>query len=100
MRKFFGRIVRYIFNVSIRDHNRVSELLPELLGCDFHNYLNMRLLLHFYKVINYLLPITVVENFRFNHSTRNVQTEIPRIYLSIYERSTVCDSKNEMEIIM
>lgn len=87
LERIFKRIVRYIFNIPIRDHDRTTELLPELLGCSFHNYLHLRLLFYFYKIMKLRQPILLVDEFTFIHSTRNIQIEIPQIHLSIFERS-------------
>lgn len=85
--KIVRRVVRYVYNIRVYDHERVSELVPEFLGCKFHDYLNLRLLLLFYKIMKLRQPISIVDDFVFIHSTRNIQIEIPRIHLSIFARS-------------
>lgn len=87
LERMVRRVIRYVFNIRLRDHDRVSELVPEFLGCKFHDYLNLRLLLYFFKIMKLGQPKILVDDFSFIPSTRNVQIEIPRIHLSILERS-------------
>lgn len=81
------RIVRYVFNVRTREHSRVTELTPEFLGCTFHDYLNQRILLHFYKIMKLGKPEVLVNAFSFINSTRNIQIDVPLVHLSVFEHS-------------
>lgn len=81
------RIIRYVFNVRSREHDRVTQLIPEFLGCTFHDYLNQRILLHFYKVMKLRKPEILVNAFSFIHSTRNIQIVVPLVHFSVFEHS-------------
>lgn len=81
------KVVRYVFNVRIHEHDLVTERTPAFLGCSFHDYLNIRILLHFYKVMKVRQPESLVNKFSFIHSTRNIQIDIPLIHLSVFEHS-------------
>lgn len=81
------KIVRYVFDVNIQEHDRVSELTPVLLGCNFQDYLNLRILLHFYKIMKLGKPELLAREFSFINSTRNIQISMPLIHLSVFEHS-------------
>lgn len=83
------KITRYVFNIGIREHSRTSELVPTFLKCSFKDYLNLRILLHFYKIIKTGKPSQLVNTFTFTSSTRNVQINVPLGRTSLFDRSFV-----------
>ena len=85
--KVIRKIIRYVYNLKLSDHDRVSENIIDFLHCNFTGYLNLRILLFYYKAMKSGLPTCIVNDFSFNRSIRNVQINIPRIHLAILERS-------------
>lgn len=85
--KILRKIVRYVFDLKIQDHERVTELTPVFLGCTFRDYLNSRILLHFYKIMKIGKPEILVNQFSFINSTRNVQIDAPLIHSTALEFS-------------
>lgn len=63
----YKKSIRYVFNLKLRDHDRVTYLVPEFLGCSFSKYLNIHILLHFYKIIKIGQPMILMEEFSFIH---------------------------------
>lgn len=89
LKRIVRKVVRYVFNVRVLDHDRVTELVPEFLKCSFDDYLILRTLLHFYKIMKLQQPELLVNEFSFINSTRNIQIEVPFRHLSISDRSFV-----------
>ncbi|KAI8124827.1 putative RNA-directed DNA polymerase from transposon BS [Lucilia cuprina] len=89
LERIVRRIVRYVFNLRLNDHERVTEAVSKFLGVNFNDYVKLRLLLQFYKVMKNGQPPSLVNNFSFLNSTRNSQIDIPRIHMSIFERSFI-----------
>lgn len=87
LRRLLRKIIRYIFIIPLRDHDRVTECTPLFLRCTFHDFVRLRLLLLFYRVMKFGHPDSIVNEFSFLRSTRNVQIEIPRIHRLVFERS-------------
>ncbi|XP_037815951.1 uncharacterized protein LOC119612237 [Lucilia sericata] len=83
------KVIRYVFNLRALEHDRTSMLTPVFLKCSFNNYINLRILLYFYKVIKSGKPISLVNQFSFINSTRNIQIFIPLGHLSVFDRSFV-----------
>lgn len=79
------RIVRYVYGFKYRDH--VSNAMHSFLGCSLMQYLKLRNLIFFYKVIKYGVPNYLFLKFAFSRSVRNPQIIIPLITCSVYERS-------------
>ena len=75
--------------LGIHNHDLVTESVPKFLGLDFKHYVTFRLIFQFYKLIKCGRPISLVNNFSFINSTRNIQIEIPLIHLGIFERSFI-----------
>lgn len=87
LQRIIRKIIRYTFDLRIQDHDRVSELVPEFLGCSFDDYLKLRLLLHFYKTMKCGQPQFLVNEFTFINSTRNIQINVPLGHLAVFDRS-------------
>lgn len=85
LERAFNMIVRFVFNVKVREH--ITTFAIKFLGCTFRNFVNVRLLFFFYKIILSSTPPNLRSTFMFSRSTRNVQILIPRISTSIFERS-------------
>lgn len=87
LHRIFNMIVRFVFKIRVREH--ISEYFKRFLGCSFHNYLYYRNLLFFYRIVKNRLPLILYNKFSFTHSIRSPQIIIPRIYISMYERSFI-----------
>lgn len=85
LERVFNRIVRFVFNVRIREH--ITPYVIRLLGCTFRKFIDFRLLFFFYKIILSSIPPNLRNIFNFSRSTRNIQVIIPRISTSLFERS-------------
>lgn len=79
------RIVRFVYGISYRDH--VSTAIIDFLGCSVQQYLRLRNLMFFYKIIKTGVPNYLKLKFQFLRSGRNPQIVEPLITCSIYERS-------------
>lgn len=80
MKKFnllFNRVIRYIF--SVRKHQHISNYVDEFLGCSFLQFVNMRSVIHFYKIMSTRAPLFLLEMFKFGRSARNMHIVIPRL---------------------
>lgn len=77
LRLVFNRVMRYVYSVGVRLH--ITCYVKDFLGCSFAGYIQIRSILHFYKVFVKKTPLFLVELFEFGRSTRNVQIIIPRI---------------------
>lgn len=64
----FNRIIRFVFGLHFNDH--VSSYVFEFLGCSFDDFVNVRLLVLFYKAIKHGIPKYLVNEFVFSNSTR------------------------------
>lgn len=78
------RVLRYVYSVMWYVH--ISHYVIEFLGCSFSDFVNIRSLLHFYKLYRSKSPEFMLVFFKFNRSTRNTQITIPRL-TSILEKS-------------
>lgn len=87
LRKIFRRIIRYVFKLKPQVHITAYEY--RLLGCNFFDYVKIRSLLLFYKIIKFKNPPYLNKLFSFSHSSRNTQIVIPRIYCATFEKSFV-----------
>lgn len=93
-----NKIVRFVFNIrysnsnlvegrSIRDYNHISPYVHRFLNCSFVNYLTIKKLLVFYKVMKSYKPKFLAQRFRFLHSQRNIQLFIPMRHYTVYDKS-------------
>lgn len=73
----FNRVMRYVYNV--RSHDHISHYVVSFLGCTFPQYVNIRCLLHFYKLFKLQTPAFEVSFFKFSRSTRNPQLMFPKL---------------------
>lgn len=80
-------IARFVYDVRRREH--ISEFVRSFLGCSFSNFVEYRNLLLFYKVIKSGIPAPLCSDFYFSHSSRRPQILIPRISISLFERSFI-----------
>lgn len=62
------RMVRYIYGLGHRAH--VTPYLIRFLGTNFEDFINIRILLLFYKTFKYGLPKYILERFSFMNSSR------------------------------
>lgn len=83
------KIVRYVFSIKIVEHDRVTELVPVFLKCNFDDYIRLRILFNFYKIMKTGRPLSLLNEFSFINSTRNIQIDVPLGHLSVFERSFV-----------
>ena len=83
------KIVRYVHNVGINEHEQVTELVPVFLKCSFIDYINMRIIIHFYKIMRFGKPLTLLNEIYFINSTRNVQIVVPISHSSVRDHSFV-----------
>lgn len=81
----FNRIIRFVYNLKLHDH--VSSHVNDFLGCNFKNFVRIRLLSFFYKVILTDCPRYVRRHFIFLQTDRNPQILHPIRSHVIYERS-------------
>lgn len=79
------RIVRFVYGIRYRDH--VSGAIKSFLGCSLEQYIQLRNLIFFYKIIKTGVPEHLLSKFIFLSSTRNPQIRIPLITYSSYRRS-------------
>lgn len=82
-----NKVIRFVFSLRVRDH--ITGHVIRFLGCNFSNFLNIKILMSFYKLIKNSTPSFLVRRFEFMHSSRNMQIFIPRIYNSFFERSVL-----------
>lgn len=87
LKRVMNMVVRYVYCIKRREH--ISEHVNLFLGTSFNNYINVRNLLLFHKVIKSGRPALLRDMFNFSRSIRNIQIFIPRIYNSVFERSFV-----------
>lgn len=87
IKKCFNRIIRFVYGLSIRSH--VTSSVFEFLGISFENYVNLRLLLFFFKTIKFGKPEYLVNFFHFAHSTRTSALISPQINTLYMQRSYV-----------
>lgn len=85
-----NKIVRFVFNLKRREH--VSVFVARFLGCSFSNFLNIKLLISFYRIVKSSTPNYMVQPIHFIHSSRNIQIFIPRISTSLFEKSFIVKS--------
>lgn len=87
LRVCFNRVVRYIYRLRISDH--VSGYYRELLGCDFGQYINLRRMIFFYKIVKYGNPSYLLQKFHFGTSSRT-RTLIPPRNSSLLMSRSFC----------
>lgn len=87
MERAVNSIARFVFNVRRRDH--ISEYVRNLLGCSFYQFMSLRNLVFFYRIIKSGVPRFLRNKFTFSRSVRNKQILIPRTNCSLYEKSFV-----------
>lgn len=85
LERIVKRIVRFVYGVGYREH--ISSAIINFLGCSISQYLKLRNLIFFYKVIKTGIPGYLRSKFEFSRSERNPQITEPLITCSIYERS-------------
>lgn len=81
LRLSFNRVVKYIFNIKYRHH--ISGFVYNVLGSDFQTFINIRLLIQFYKIIFHRKPNYLLEKFNFGRSSRT-NTLICPIHSSLF----------------
>ena len=84
IRRLFNRVVRFVFNIKLRDS--VSDAVIDFLNLSVDNFIKSRLLILFYKLICQDSPRYLVDLFCFGRSTRNTQLVVPYINSSLFER--------------
>lgn len=84
LRLLFNRVIRYIYSIKLHQH--ITNYVKSFLGCSLMGFIQMRSLLHFYKIYINKTPTFLVDLFKFGRSARNVQIVIPRMS-SALERS-------------
>lgn len=83
--KIFNRVVRFVYGLRQRPH--ITPYVIQFLGCSFENYINIRILIFFYKTFVNGYPEYIINNFNFTHCNRNLQLIYPRFHSGIYEKS-------------
>lgn len=83
----FNRVIRYIFGLGPYDH--VSVYCKDLLGCEFEEYINLRLMIFFYKTVKFGNPPYLLDKFSFGVSSRTHSLNLPRHSSLIMTRSFV-----------
>lgn len=81
----FNKVVRFVYSLRVRTH--ITNYVVEFLGCNFKNFLHIRLLLQFYKIIKNNFPCFLRDFFVFSNSVRNPQLLFPRIRNSFQDSS-------------
>lgn len=85
LKRVMNTVVRFVYNIRRRQH--ISDHVKLYLGTSFSNFVDLRNLILFYKVIKSGLPVPLFDCFNFSRSSRNTQIVIPRIFNSVFERS-------------
>lgn len=85
--KIFNSIIRYVYGLRRYDH--ISAYAVRFLGLPFKKYVNLRLLLCFYRIITSNGSPSLCSYFSFCRSSRNPQLLLPRFFSMVYERSFV-----------
>lgn len=85
LEKIFNRIIRFVYMLKLRDH--VTNSAINFLACTFQNYVKLRTLLCYFKVLKYGVPIDLFDSFNFLNSSRNLQINIPLIRYEIFSYS-------------
>lgn len=83
----FNRVIRYIFNLKIRDH--VSGFRIQLLGYDFGDFISSRQIILFFKIMKYNCPSYLAERFVFGNSERTNLIVYPSHSTLIMQKSFV-----------
>lgn len=87
LKRVMNMVVRFVYGIKRREH--ISEHVELFLGTSFNNYVTLRNLMFFQKVMKSGRPVLLCDMFNFSRSIRNTQIFIPRIFCSIFERSFV-----------
>lgn len=77
----FNRVVRYVYNIKSTEH--ISGYVFNVLGTDFQTFINIRLLVQFYKTIVLGKPPYLLEKFKFGRSSRTNNIICPN-HTSLY----------------
>jgi len=85
IRRLFNRVLRFVYNVRLRDS--VSDFVIQFIEVSVDDFIAIRLLFLFYKLMFLQTPDYLVNLFCFGRSSRNPLIIIPRIYSSLFERS-------------
>jgi len=83
----FNRVIRFVYNVRLRDH--VSEFVLRFFKISIESFIHLRLILFFYKTVQSQTPQYLCNLFNFSQSLRNQHIVIPRIFSVLHERSFV-----------
>lgn len=81
----FNKIIRFVYKLRSRDH--VSSNVLDFLGCDFKNFVRIRLLLFYHKVMLSNCPEYLRKDFILLNTERNPQLLFPIRNYIIHERS-------------
>lgn len=81
----FNKVIRFVYKLKPRDH--VSSSTSDFLGCSFKNFVQVRLLLFYYKVMLTNCPEYLCRHFTFLNTNRNPQLLHPIRNYIIHERS-------------
>lgn len=85
--KIVNSIVRYVYGLRRYDHT--SSYVIRFLGVPFKKYVDLRILLCFYKIVTSNLPPSLRCRFNFCRSSRNPQLLFPQFTSNVAERSFV-----------
>ncbi|XP_075162704.1 uncharacterized protein LOC142235333 [Haematobia irritans] len=75
LRTCMNRIVRYVYNLGIFTH--ISPFLIEFLGNTFENFIDLRTILLFYRIMKFRRPQYLVSYFEFGSSQRTRSLIVP-----------------------
>lgn len=85
LKRVMNTITRFVYNIKRQEH--ISEHVKLFLGLSFNNFVELKNIVFFYKVVSCGKPSLLCNCFSFSHSIRNPQIIIPRIFNSVFERS-------------
>lgn len=85
LQRVMNTITRFVYNIKRQEH--ISDHVKRFLGMSFQNFVKLRNIVFFHRVVSYGKPALLCNCFSFSHSTRNPQIIIPRIFMSVFERS-------------
>lgn len=85
LKKCFNRVIRYIYGLKYRDH--VSSFVLNFVGTNFEDFIKLRSILLFYKIIKCNTPSYIVDLFTFANSSRSRMLECPLISTKVKENS-------------
>ena len=83
--KLVNKVLRYCYNFKRYEHCTPYNI--KFFGCSFQNYVAIKSIATFYKVMKHRTPDNLANDFSFSKSRRNLQIIIPQIENSHFERS-------------